>query len=103
MVSGEQQQLEDFLEGIGRCSLDGTTILLTSLRPSEVAMAIEANQLNTRKVIWQLLDNEARNQSLQYLSEDVRAEFLEAMDTAQLVAVATNLDIDDFADILQRP
>ena len=54
MVSGEQQQLEDFLEGIGRCSLDGTTILLTSLRPSEVA-------------------------------------------------VAANLDTDDFANILQRP
>ena len=43
-----------------------------------------------------------RNQSLQYLQDDVRAEFLEAMDTAQLVAVADDLDTDDFADILQQ-
>lgn len=102
MIGGDQQQLEDILRGIGRSSVDETKILLASLRPNEVAMAIEANQPNTRRVIWQLLDNEARNQSLQYLREDVRAEFLEAMDTAQLVAVAENLDTDDFADILQQ-
>ncbi len=102
MIGGDQQQLEDILRGIGRSSVDETKILLASLRPNEVAMAIEANQPNTRRVIWQLLNNEARNQSLQYLREDVRAEFLEAMDTAQLVAVAENLDTDDFADILQQ-
>jgi magnesium transporter len=39
---------------------------------------------------------------LQYLQDDVRAEFLEAMNTAQLVAVADDLDTDDFADILQQ-
>ena len=65
-------------------------------------MAMEANQPNTRRVIWQLLGKETRNQSMQYLNEDVRAKFLEAMDTAQLVAVAENLDTDDFADILQQ-
>ena len=102
MISGDQQQLEDILRGLGRSSVDETKILLTSLRPNEVAMALEANLPNTRRVIWQLLDNEARNQSLQYLREDVRAEFLQAMDTAQLVAAAEKLDTDDFADILQQ-
>jgi magnesium transporter len=56
----------------------------------------------TRRIIWGLVDEEVRNQSLQYLQDDVRAEFLEAMDTAQLVAVADDLDTDDFADILQQ-
>ena len=102
MISGDQQKLEDILRGLGRSSVDETKILLASLRPNEVAMAMEANQPGTRRVIWQLLDDDARNQSLQYLREDVRAEFLEAMDTAQLVAAAENLDTDDFADILQQ-
>ena len=102
MINADQQQLEDILRGLGRSSVDETKILLTSLRPNEVAMALEANLPNTRRVIWQLLDDEARNQSLQYLREDVRAEFLEAMDTAQLVAAAKDLDTDDFADILQQ-
>ena len=102
MINADQQQLEDILRGLGRSSVDETKILLTSLRPNEVAMALEANLPNTRRVIWQLLDDEARNQSLQYLREDVRAEFLEAMDTAQFVAAAEDLDTDDFADILQQ-
>lgn len=102
VINADQQQLEDILRGLGRSSVDETKILLTSLRSNEVAMALEANLPNTRRVIWQLLDDEARNQSLQYLREDVRAEFLEAMDTAQLVAAAEDLDTDDFADILQQ-
>ena len=102
MINADQQQLEDILHGLRRSSVDETKILLTSLRPNEVAMALEANLPNTRRVIWQLLDDGARNQSLQYLREDVRAEFLEAMDTAPLVAAAEDLDTDDFADILQQ-
>jgi magnesium transporter len=67
-----------------------------------VAGVLEANMPATRRIIWGLVDEEVRNQSLQYLQDDVRAEFLEAMDTAQLVAVADDLDTDDFADILQQ-
>ena len=36
------------------------------------------------------------------LHDDVRGQCLETMDTAQLVAVAEELDTDDFADILQQ-
>jgi magnesium transporter len=39
---------------------------------------------------------------LQHLGDEVRADFLEAMDTAQLVAAADDMDTDDFADILQQ-
>ena len=39
---------------------------------------------------------------LQHLGDEVRAEFLEAMDTAQLVAAADDMETDDFADILQQ-
>jgi magnesium transporter len=48
------------------------------------------------------LEEEDRNQTLQHMSDEVRAEFLEAMDTAQLVAAADELNTDDFADILQQ-
>ncbi|HBK17104.1 MAG: magnesium transporter [OM182 bacterium] len=87
---------------IGRQSTEEIQVLLASLRPAEIAHAIESNRPTTRQVIWRLLDGETRHQSLQHLHEDVRAEFLEEMDTAQLVAAAENLDTDDFADILQQ-
>ena len=98
----DQQHFEEVLEGISRGSAADIKILLASLRPSEVAGVLEANMPATRRIIWGLVDEEVRNQSLQYLQDDVRAEFLEAMDTAQLVAVADDLDTDDFADILQQ-
>ena len=101
-MTPDQQHFEDVLEGISRGSTADIKVLLASLRPSEVAGVLEANTPATRRIIWGLIDDEVRNQSLQYLQDDVRAEFLEAMDTAQLVAVADDLDTDDFADILQQ-
>ena len=101
-MTPDQQHLEDVLEGISRGSAADIKVLLASLRPSEVAGVLEANTPATRRIIWGLVDDDVRNQSLQYLQDDVRAEFLEAMDTAQLVAVADDLDTDDFADILQQ-
>jgi magnesium transporter len=98
----DQQHFEEVLDGISRGSAADIKVLLASLRPSEVAGVLEANTPATRRIIWGLVDEEVRNQSLQYLQDDVRAEFLEAMDTAQLVAVADDLDTDDFADILQQ-
>ncbi|MED5581172.1 MAG: magnesium transporter, partial [Pseudomonadota bacterium] len=74
----------------------------TSLRSSEIAQVLEGSRPTTRRVIWQLLEEEDRNHMLQHLGDEVRAEFLEAMDTAQLVAAADDMDTDDFADILQQ-
>lgn len=83
-------------------TIEETRILLSSLRPAEISNLIASKTPKVRQVLWELLDEEARNQTLQHLSEDIRAEFLVDMDTAQLVAVADKLDTDDFADILQQ-
>jgi len=79
-----------------------TRLLLTSLRPSEVATLLQSYPSKVRKVLWELLEEEVQSQTLQFISEEVRAEFLQVMDTAQLVAAADNIATDDFADILQQ-
>ncbi len=96
------EKLNKVVRAYGQGTEAETKVLLASLRPSEVAHLLESNRPKVRQVLWELLDEEPRNQTLQHLSEDVRAEFLEDMDTAQLVAVAEDLDTDDFADILQQ-
>jgi magnesium transporter len=83
-------------------TVEETRILLSSLRPAEVSNLIASKTPKVRQILWELLDEETRNQTLQHLSEDIRGEFLVEMDTAQLVAVADELDTDDFADILQQ-
>ena len=95
-------RLNKVVRAYGQGRAAETKVLLASLRPPEVAHLLESNRPKVRQVLWELLDEEPRNQALQHLSEDVRAEFLEDMDTAQLVAVAEDLDTDDFADILQQ-
>lgn len=98
-MNGEQQHFERLLESISRGSTDDIKVLLASLRPSEVAALVEANTPDTRRIIWGLLEEEVRNQSLQHLHDNVRVEFLQAMDTAQLVTAAEKLDTNDFDDI----
>jgi hypothetical protein len=48
MPNAHQHALEDILRGLGCGSVDETKVFLTSLRPIEVAMALEANLPNTR-------------------------------------------------------
>ena len=101
-MTSDQQRFEEILESISRGSTSDTKVSLASLRPSEIAGTLEANHPETRRIIWGLIDEENRSQTLQHLHDDVRAEFLEAMDTAQLVSIAEDLDTDDFADILRQ-
>ncbi|MEC7662630.1 MAG: magnesium transporter [Pseudomonadota bacterium] len=95
-------QIEELIQDIPLEDTVESKLLLTSLRSSEIAQVLEGSRPTTRRVIWQLLEDEDRNQVLQHLGDEVRAEFLEAMDTAQLVAAADDMDTDDFADILQQ-
>ena len=74
-MTSDQAHFEEVLEGISHGSTGEIKVLLASLRPSEVANVIEANTPDTRRIIWGLIDEEVRNQSLQHLRDDVRAEF----------------------------
>jgi magnesium transporter len=97
-----QDRLNQVIESFGAGTLEETRYLLESLRPQEIANLLTSTPPKVRWVLWELLDEDEENQALQYLGDDVRARFLESMDTAQLVAAADELDTDDFADILQQ-
>jgi magnesium transporter len=103
-VATEQslERLKQVVRGHDAGTAAEVRVLLASLRPTEVANLIESNRPKVRQVLWEQLDEEVRTHTLQHLGEDVRAEFLGHMNTAQLVAVAEDLDTDDFADILQQ-
>jgi magnesium transporter len=97
-----RQQLDEVIKSVGTGTLDELRYLLQTLRAQEISNLLESTPRKVRQVVWELLDEEASAQVLQYLSDDVRADFLESMDTAALLAAADELDTDDFADILQQ-
>ncbi|MEM7096859.1 MAG: magnesium transporter [Pseudomonadota bacterium] len=96
------EKLNQVIRLHGGGSAKETKVLLASIRPPEVAHVMESLPPHMRTVMWELLEEDHRNQTLQHLPEEVRGEFLEEMDTAELVAVGDELDTDDFADILQQ-
>ncbi len=97
-----QEQIRDVIRLHVSGRLDETRFLLASLRAPELAVLLESTPPKVRRVLWELLDEEQNHQVLQHLHDDVLAEFLDTMDTQELVAAADELDTDDFADILQQ-
>ncbi len=97
-----QERFSEVIRAYGAGALGDTRYLLASLRPQEVANLLESTPPKVRLVLWDLMDEDTENQVLQYLSEDIRSEFLESMNTAQLVAAVDDLDTDDLADLLQE-
>jgi len=97
-----QTHLSEVIEAYGHGRLDETRLLLSSLRPTELAGLLESTPPKVRRVLWDLLDDDTENQVLQYLREDVLVDLLDTINTEQLAAAADNLDTDDFADILQQ-
>ena len=97
-----QDQLSEVIHALDEGSIDDTRILLRSMRAPELANLLESMPPKPRRLAWELLDEEVANQILQHLHEDVRGDFLNAMDTEQLLHAADELDTDDFADLLQQ-
>ena len=79
--------------------------LLNSLYPSEIADVIESSPRNRRDLIWNLVSNYNRGETLAELSEEVRGNLLDELidesGTEGLAKIAENLDTDDLADIIQ--
>lgn len=77
-------------------------MLNRGLAPVDVAHLLESTPPKERNVLWELIEPELQGDVLQYLGEDVQTEFLNRMDTQQLVSATEGLDVDDLADLLQR-
>ncbi|MDA1075638.1 MAG: magnesium transporter [Proteobacteria bacterium] len=96
-----QEQLSQLIRAYDAGQAEESKYLLESLKPVEIANLLESTPPKLREILWDLCDDETRIQILEHLGEEVRDEFLETMDTAQLLAAAEAMDTDDFADLLQ--
>ena len=79
--------------------------LLNALYPSEIADVIEGSPRNRRDLIWSLVSNENKGETLAELTEEVRSNLLDELIDEDgpegLAVIAENLDTDDLADIIQ--
>lgn len=105
-VSVDSSQTQSHLDLLNQALESGTFIrvgrLLNSLAAAEVAHIIESSPPKTRAVIWRLIDIEREGEVLPYLSDEIQSQFLQHMDTQEVVAVTEGREADDIADILQQ-
>ena len=97
-----EERFGQVLRSYGAGTLGERRHLLRSLKTPELANLLEATPPRVRSYIWDLIDEEVSGQVLQHLGDDVLNEVVEGMNTAQLVAAADDLDVDDQADLLQQ-
>lgn len=90
-----------------RTALEGGRLLpvkrsLAALNPAEIADLLAALPWAERKLVWDMVDPEDDGEVLLHLPEGVRDNLMRDMDTAELVAAAGELDIDDLADFVEH-
>ena len=73
-----------------------------TLKPAHTAHLLESSPPREREVLWNLVNPELEGEVLQHLSDEIQAEFVNQMNTDELLQATVNLDTDDFADILQQ-
>jgi magnesium transporter len=76
--------------------------MLTGLHPAEIALLLESVPPRQRELVWNMVDPELEGDVLLELSEGVRQELIEEMETEELVAAAEGMELDDLADLVRE-
>ena len=72
---------------------------LDALHPADVASVLEGLPLEDRLLVWGLVRSDRDGEILLEVSDAVRDSLLADMDSAEIVAAAQNLDVDEIADL----
>lgn len=75
--------------------------LLHALQPAEIADLLESLPPSKRKLLWNYIELKDEGEVLLEVGDEVRESLLKDLDTAELIAITENLDIDDLADFVQ--
>jgi magnesium transporter len=76
--------------------------LMNGLAPADIAHLLESSPPKVRHVLWKLVDIGDEGEVLGELGVELQAEFLGAMDAAEVSLITEGMDDDDIADLLQQ-
>jgi len=76
--------------------------MLNGLKPVDIARLLESSPPPTRKVLWAMIDDDARGEVLQEISDELTGQILKTMNTQEVADITEDLDADNVADILQQ-
>ena len=99
-------QNNNLLSQLGR-AIDSVTLnqvrhTLNNLSPPDVAHQLETAPPKFRRILWELVDPEISGEVIHELSDEIKLEFLDEMDSVEVASLTEGLDVDDIVDILQQ-
>lgn len=97
-----QHNLERITEVLGKGTQHQVEQLLNALHPAEIAGVLEAMPPPQREAVWELVPSELDGEVLLHVNDEVRAGLLGGMDSAEIIAATSGMDVDDLADLLQE-
>lgn len=102
-TSGRPQiNLEEIQELLESGTFQQIRRTINSLAPVEIARLLASSPPPSRKILWGLVKPEYTGDVIEELSPDIQQQFLEGMETRDLVQLTEGMDADDIVDILQN-
>jgi magnesium transporter len=95
-----QANLQLLRERLDSGRLRSARLMIHSLHPAEVARLLESVDLQTRVVLWEMIDPDDEGDVLVELADEVRDRLVEEMETEELIAAVDGMEVDDLADLL---
>jgi magnesium transporter len=94
--------LERITEVLGSGTQHQVVQLLNALHPAEIAGLLESMPPPQREAVWELVPSELDGEVLLHVNDEVRSGLLVGMDSSEIVAATSGMDVDDLADLLQE-
>ena len=103
MKSGSEtaRQLRLLSDALDSGRLGPVRRLVNTLAPAEIGNLLESLPPGKREIVWGLVDAEDDGEVLVHVGDEVRESLLAEMDPDEIVAAASDLDIDDLADLVE--
>ena len=95
-----QANLQLLRERLDSGRLRSARLMIHSLHPAEIARLLESVDLQTRAVLWEMVDPDDEGDVLVELADEVRDRLIEEMETEELIAAVDGMELDDLADLL---
>lgn len=98
----QSTRLQTLREALDKGAMRQIGRLLNALNPAEIADLLESLPPTQRAIVWELVDLEDEGGVLVEVNDEVRNSLISQMDSAEVVAAAAGLDIDDLADLVSE-
>jgi magnesium transporter len=95
-----QANLQLLREKLDSGRLRSARLMSHSLHPAEIARLLESVDLQTRAVLWEMVNTDDEGDVLVELNDEVRDGLIKSMQTEDLVAAVDGMEVDDLADLL---